>query len=219
MDTVLIFAGGESLESKVLDELPLPDYVIAADSGFSLAQGLGFNTDVIVGDLDSLSPLSDVPDGTKIIQHPRDKDASDLELAFELALHEDPGRIVLVGAEGGRFDHELSAATLICSDRWKNVPEIDWVRQTATCSVVRGTRRLQGDAGAVVSLIAMGGDAHGVVTHGLQWELADEILYAGSSRGISNRIRRPEFSVRVGKGTLLAVLGNGLGDLDESGSD
>lgn len=99
------------------------------------------------------------------------------------------------------------------------MPEIDWVRQTATCSVVRGTRRLQGDAGAVVSLIAMGGDAHGVVTHGLQWELADEILYAGSSRGISNRIRRPEFSVRVGKGTLLAVLGNGLGDLDESGSD
>lgn len=208
MSTIMIFAGGETLTESALEELPRPDYVIAADSGFELADKFGFDTDVIVGDFDSLASLSDVPDGTELVRHHEDKDATDLELAFELALHRDPARIVLVGAQGGRFDHELSAATLICSDRWKDVAEIDWVRQAATCSVVRGTRRLQGDPGATVSLIAFGGDAHGVVTQGLEWELADEMLYSGSSRGVSNRIRRPEFSVRVESGILLVVLSN-----------
>ncbi len=208
MSTVMIFAGGDLLEEKVLEELPQPDYVIAADSGFVLANRFGFATDVIVGDFDSLPGGAVVPGTTELVRHPRDKDATDLELAFELALRRDPERIVLVGAQGGRFDHELSAATLVCSERWREVQEIDWVRQAATCSVVRGTRRLQGDTGATVSLIAIGGDALGVVTQGLEWELADEILYTGSSRGVSNRIRRPEFSVRVESGTLLVVLEN-----------
>lgn len=204
----MIFAGGDLLGEKVLEELPPPDYVIAADSGFVLANRFGFATDVIVGDFDSLPGEAVVPGTTELVRHPRDKDATDLELAFELAVRRDPERIVLVGAQGGRFDHELSAATLVCSERWREVQEIDWVRQAATCSVVRGTRRLQGDTGATVSLIAIGGDALGVTTQGLEWELADEILYTGASRGVSNRIRRPEFSVRVKSGTLLVVLEN-----------
>lgn len=205
MSTILVFAGGAETSYRLTDELPVPDFVIAADSGFLNAQHLGFAVDVVVGDLDSL-PRESIPDGVEVIRHPEEKDASDLELAFALALRRGPRRVVLVGAEGGRFDHELGAAGLICAERWAAIPEIDWVRETAICSVIRGMRRLQGDPGALVTLLAMGGDATGVVTEGLKWRLANETLHFGSSRGISNVIIRPEFSISVAGGVVLAIL-------------
>ena len=110
------------------DELPAPDLVIAADSGYQIAHALGFDVDTLIGDMDSVGPLDEIPATTTIIRFPVEKDATDLELAFELAVREQPQRIVLVGAEGGRFDHELNAVAMICSDRWRFVPDIAWVR-------------------------------------------------------------------------------------------
>lgn len=208
MSTILVVAGGDHVDPSLIEELPAPDHVIAADSGLVNAQLLGFEADVVVGDLDSL-PDEKIPEHTEVIRHPNEKDATDLELAFELALRYQPRRIVLVGAEGGRFDHELGAVAVICSDRWAAVPEIDWVRHNATCSVVRRIRRLQGDPGGLVGLLAAGGDALGVTTKGLKWSLSDETLHHGSSRGLSNEIVQPEFSVTVREGTVLAVLING----------
>ncbi|MDH3189589.1 MAG: thiamine diphosphokinase [Acidimicrobiia bacterium] len=207
MSTVLVFAGGDPVSPSLIDELPTPDYVIAADSGFVNARALGYKPDVVVGDFDSLPDQYDTVDAQRV-RHPAAKDHTDLELAFELALHQSPHRIVLVGAEGGRLDHELAAVAVVCSRRWDSVPEVDWVRRQAICSVVRQYRRLQGDLGGMVSLLAVGGDAEGVTTEGLQWALADETLPFGSSRGVSNRIVRPEFTIRVRRGTILAIVFN-----------
>lgn len=207
MSTILIFAGGDNVPASLIDELPEPDLVIAADSGLLNAESLGFAVNVIVGDLDSL-PLERIPEGAEVVRHPADKDATDLELAFELANRHGPRRIVLVGAEGGRFDHELGAVSVLCSGRWASVPEIEWVRASETCSVIRGLRRLQGDPGDLITLLAIGGDATGVSTDGLKWPLTDETLFSGSSRGQSNEVVRPEFSIAVAEGTVLAILAN-----------
>ena len=54
--TVLVLAGGEPASL----DLPIPsaDYVIAADSGFHQAQRLRVAVDLIVGDMDSISPAA-----------------------------------------------------------------------------------------------------------------------------------------------------------------
>lgn len=205
--TVLIFAGGSPVPIGVVTDLPAADIVIAADSGYAAATALGYQVDVVVGDFDSID-VDPLPDGIEVERHPTDKDATDLELAMELAARRDPFRVVLVGAEGGRFDHEIGAVATLGSERWAAIPEIDWVRSDAIAHVIRGTRRIQGDLEAIVSLIPLGGDAAGVTTAGLMWDLDDETLYAGSSRGISNRFIRTEAVVTVGGGTLLGVLPN-----------
>jgi thiamine pyrophosphokinase len=206
MSTVIIFAGGKDIPPTTIDELPAADTVIAADSGYLIAESLGCKVDTIVGDMDSVGSLEDVPDSTEVIRYPVDKDATDLELAFELAIRNEPRRIVLVGAEGGRFDHEVAAITVICSDRWSGVPEIDWVRSDSISHVIRDTLRIQGDPGDLFSLIPVAGDAIGVTTAGLRWELEGETLYAGSARGISNVLLRTEIVVRIAGGVLLGVL-------------
>ena len=204
MDTMLIFAGGDLPHPDLADELPSADLVVAADSGYDLALHLGYRVDVLVGDMDSISAVP-IPDQVRIEHHPIDKDQTDLDLALDLALREDPARVVVVGGTGGRFDHEVSTSGLLCSDRWVAIDEIDWVSPRGWAHVVRRRRILHGDVGATVSLIPIGGPAIGVATSGLQWELNGEDLDPGSTRGVSNVMKAPFAEVRLESGCLLVV--------------
>ncbi len=205
MPTVIVFAAGDPLPPSVADDLPGADLVIAADGGHELAVAMGQRVDILVGDLDSVD-RSTLPADIVIERHPVDKDASDLELALIRASAADPSRIVVVGGGGGRLDHELAVAALVCSPRWE--AEIDWLSGRARSHVVRGmTRRLHGDVGANLSLLAMGGPARGVTTWGLRWDLHDGALEPGGTLGLSNILESPVPEVRVSSGTVLCVFG------------
>lgn len=205
METVLIFAGGDSPTTPLVDELPEADLVIAADSGYDLALSEGFAVDVLIGDMDSIA-AEDIPSHVIVERHPIDKEATDLELALARVLEERPDRIVVVGGSGGRVDHELAAAALIASDRWAGTDEIDWVTDRGWAHVVRGRRIIHGDVGSLISLIPMGGPAFGVSTRGLRWNLEAAVLDHGTTRGVSNEFVGPVADIRVNRGCVLAVI-------------
>ena len=205
METVLIFAGGDSPIESLADELPESELIIAADSGYDLAVQAGFAVDVLVGDLDSIQ--TDVIPGHVIVErHPPDKDATDLELALAKVLVERPARIVVVGGGGGRVDHEIATAQLLCSQRWDGIDEIDWVTGRGWAHVIKGRRIVHGDPGAIISLIPVGGPVGGVHTRGLRWELTDAAMEPGTTWGVSNEFTGPVADIRVGSGCLLAVV-------------
>jgi thiamine pyrophosphokinase len=182
--------------------------VVAADGGSRHCRTLDLLPDIVVGDLDSLDSEARAEleaQGVQFVSHPADKDQTDLDLAFDLALTEDPGRVVVVGGTGGRFDHEISTSGLLCADRWEDIDEIDWVSPRGWAHVVRRRRILHADVGATISLIPVGGWAIGVATSGLEWELRGEDLDPGSTRGVSNVMRAPFAEVRLESGCLLAV--------------
>jgi thiamine pyrophosphokinase len=205
MDTVLIFTGSEAPQLEIHEELPRPDLVVAADSGYDYAVQLGFRVDVLVGDMDSIS-ATEIPDHVIIERHPTDKNASDLDLAMDLVARGTPERVVIVGGSGGRLDHELSTAGLLCADRWRRIDELDWVSTRGWAYVVRRRRIIHGDAGTTLSLIPMGGDVMDVHTSGLKWDLSGDTLVHGGTRGLSNVMRAPVADILIGEGCLLAVL-------------
>lgn len=207
METVLIFAGGDADATPLADELPVAELVIAADSGYDLAVSQGFPVDVLVGDLDSIrTPLEEIPRHVLVDRHPVDKDSTDLELALERVMDDLPSRVVVVGGAWGRIDHELAIAALLCSSRWQEIEEIDWVTGRGRAHVVRGRRILHGDVGDMVTLIPMGGPVRGLTTRGLKWDLDGDSLYPGTSRGVSNELTGPVADIRVEEGCLLAVM-------------
>lgn len=205
METVLIFAGGDSPVEALAEELPEADLTIAADSGYDLAVEAGFSVDVLVGDMDSIATQV-IPRHVIVERHSTDKDATDLELALARVIDDRPQRIVVVGGTGGRFDHELAAATLLCSDRWNRVDEIDWVTDRGWSHVIRSRRVIHGDVGATISLIPMGGPVTGVHTKGLRWDLRDATMFPGTTWGVSNEFTGPVADIRLGSGCLLAVV-------------
>ncbi len=208
MATVILYTAEEPPPVEVVDDLPDADLVVAADGGYRVAQALGRRVDVVVGDLDSVT-AEELDDHVLVERHPANKDSTDLELALELVLRDTPNRVVVVGGSGGRLDHELALAGLLCSPRWYAIEEIDWISGRGRAYVVRGARQLHGDVGATVSLIAMGGEAGEVHTRGMKWQLAGESIPSGATLGVSNVLTAPVIEVVVGSGCLLAVFPEG----------
>ena len=131
---------------------PAERCVIAADSGLDAARALGLTVDLLVGDLDSVSPTGLAiaeSAGTAVERHPPAKDATDAELAIDAALRQGCGH--LIGVSGGpraddpRLDHELGG--LLAFAR----PDLGAVRsscgggrRTWGCCTVRLPRRCAG---------------------------------------------------------------------------
>lgn len=211
MVTAVVFSGGPrgapGPASAVLAGLR-PQVVIAADSGLELARTLGWNTDVVVGDMDSVDPtvLADAEqDGAEVVRHPTDKDATDLELALEAAAAHGTSRVVVVGSPAGRMDHLLGGALVLASPRFQGMQLEAWFGGSLVLPV-HDRRALTGTPGSLVSILAVGGAADGVTTHGLRWPLRGERLEPGSTRGISNELVDGHAEVEVTRGALLVLL-------------
>ena len=205
--TVVVVTGGDPLDGVELPPVPDGALVVAADSGVDRAHGLGLQVDVAVGDFDSVTAAGldrAAEAGAKVDRHPEAKDATDLELALDVARSLDPDRIVVLGGHGGRLDHLLANALLLAQPA---LAEIDVVAQmgAARVTVVRTSAELRGQPGDLVTLLPLHGGARGVVTDGLLYPLQDEDLLPGSTRGVSNELVIPAAVVTVREGTLLAV--------------
>jgi thiamine pyrophosphokinase len=205
-ETVVVVAGGHSSDVPAAG-LPAATVVIAADGGVDRARALGLAVDVAVGDFDSVTPggLADAEaQGARIERHPAAKDATDLELALDLAIAFGPARIVVVGSDGGRLDHLLGSLLLLADARYAGA-EITALLGESRIDVVRGARALPGEPGRLVSLLPVHGPAEEVTTDGLAFPLRGETLPAGTSRGTSNVFTSREPRVTVGRGCLLVI--------------
>lgn len=184
-----------------------PHVVIAADGGADEALRLGLRVDVLVGDMDSVSPSSleaVEAAGGRVVRHPADKDATDLELALDEAIASGVDRVLVAGGAGGRLDFVLGNALVLTHERLSAV-EIDAVFGVARLHVVRDERAFDGEIGELVSLLAVGGPARGVRTRGLRWELDGHDLPAASGWGMSNELTEGSASIALGEGVVLVV--------------
>lgn len=183
-----------------------PDLVVAADGGLDAARRWRLHVDAVVGDLDSASPAAmdwAKRSGAVVDSHPADKDATDLELAMELVLRRVQAVHVLLPT-GGRLDQAMASLAVLASPLWAALDVTATVGE-AHVAVVRGLRRLRGEVGEVVSLLAVGGPALVASTSGLLYPLEGEALSPTSGRGTSNVIVAAPPTVEVAEGVLLAV--------------
>jgi thiamine pyrophosphokinase len=201
-DVVVVASGGGPAVV-----VPEAGAVVAADGGLDRAAALGLSVDVVVGDLDSVDPgalAAAEAAGTRVIRHPEAKDATDLELALDEAIALGAQRVLVVASGGGRLDHLVGSLLLLGAERYAGLT-LDALVGDAVVHVVRGERTIAGKPGALLTLLALGGAATGVVTEGLEYPLAAETLEPGSSRGVSNVFVETEARLTVATGVLLAI--------------
>lgn len=205
--TAIVVIGGDPPHPGVVAHLPSRRIVIAADSGLDHAQTLGLQVDLVIGDLDSVSPEALAraeADGVPIDRHPADKDATDTELALDAAAARGHRHVVVVSGGGDRLDHLLGSLVVLA--RPDTIAVEAWIGPAHVVVLHGPTRRVvTGPPGSTVSLLALGGAASGVTTDGLRWALHDEDLPWGSSRGISNELLADAASVSVTSGTLAVI--------------
>ncbi len=208
MPRCLIFANGHLPDLAAAHTLVrADDLIIAADGGTRHTLALGLTPSVIIGDLDSITreerqKMEEI--GVQLIQHPRDKNETDLELALQFAIEQSHREIVIVAALGNRLDQTLANLALL-TDLRLSILDIrldDGAEEAFFC---RDRAEVRGRRGDLVSLIPWGGAVTGVRTNGLKWPLSDESLYPEKTRGISNEMLAEAAQIEITSGLLLIV--------------
>jgi thiamine pyrophosphokinase len=204
----IIVANSPSFDAAPFVELlRQADLLIAADGGGNQLYAVGIVPALVIGDLDSLLPATEaafVEAGVEFQKHPAAKDETDLELAVLAALARGATRIDMLGALGGRWDQTLANVTLLALPELASTP-VRLLDTDQEAFLVRDSVEIKGDIGDTISLLPLGGNAHGITTSGLEYPLADSTLYFERSRGISNVITATPATVRLREGMLLVV--------------
>lgn len=196
--------------------LPLPEstVIIAVDGGLNHCVALDLLPQVLIGDFDSADAAlveSFTRNSTtkpEVVTFATEKDATDMQLAFEYLLERDFAHVTLAGVSGGRTDQMLGNWLLLGQSRW--VFTIDVVDSTGSGFVLSGgtTRRIPINPGTTVSLLALTETAVGVTTEGLHYALHNADIGLGNSLGISNVANDAEIAVTLREGSLLVFVNN-----------
>jgi thiamine pyrophosphokinase len=205
--------GGDPLHPGAVRRLDPTAFVIAADSGYDHAVAAGLHPDLLIGDLDSVSPAGLAAArsaGVAVDAHPADKDATDTELALDRALAElgEGGSLTIVGGGGDRLDHLLASITVLAQTRFAGCAELAAWIGPALVRVLHAPRTVElgaPPADLTVSLIPIG-DVAGVTTAGMRWPLRGEPLPSGTSRGISNLTAGGPAAITATAGVLAIVI-------------
>ena len=210
MSRIIIFANGILEQPERLKaQLRASDRVFCADGGTTHALDLGLMPEIIVGDLDSLSP--DVAAqmeqaGVTVRRYPIDKDQTDLELVLELAVADGPDEIVLVAALGGRLDQTLANILLLARSAFSAVP-ISLIDGPQRAIVVHHgqTITIDGQPGDTLSLVPLSPVVEQVSLTGVRWPLTRATLSFGSTLSISNELAAPQARLSIGAGRILMI--------------
>jgi thiamine pyrophosphokinase len=204
----IIFVGGTLRAGKAVEKaIASADLILAADSGAIIALDYGCTPAIIVGDFDSLTLSEDdlVKMGSQLVHAEVEKNETDTELAVQVALERGAERITILGGIGGeRFDHTMANMLLLAG--FENIP-MRIIDGPATCWLLRGpgSAVIEGQAGDLLSLFPLTGEAMGVRTTDLYYPLYGEMLYFGKPRGVSNVLIGEHAGVSLERGLLLVI--------------
>jgi len=208
----IIFTGGEGPRSDItkrLIETVAEDTIyIAADSGLTAAENAGVKPHWIVGDFDSLSDTSALAayPQDSVIRCEKDKDFTDTEIAFSLAIEKGCESVWIFGGGGGRIDHLFGIRSMFERDlfpcRWITASEdIHCIDADSTKSEI--SAGLKKDA--IVSVFPLGAGPWEAKSEGLKWPLAG-LPWDRGFFGLSNVAIDGNFSIIAESGRFMVIL-------------
>lgn len=204
MQAVIVANGDLQTNARLQGIWENADLRIAADGGARNARlYLTLAPHVVIGDLDSLDAETQhwlEANRVDMMQHPRAKDETDLELAILLAKERGATETRILGASGGRADQAVANVMLLARS-----PHTRIVDASTEMWVGTGNEQIEGRAGDIISLIPLDLRVTGITTTDLEYPLRQETLERGSTRGISNVMLGETANVRWDVGQLLIV--------------
>ncbi len=199
----VLFTGGSSpLYQYIKEEIEEADIIIAADSGFDAAVGMGINPDIIIGDMDSIE-RTDILAGypsDRVLRFPEDKDSTDTELGISYLQKKMFNNIVLIGGGGGRMDHFLGIFFLFDRDF---SPDI-WYTHNTRFQKITGSMEIPSIVGKTVSFFPLGNNKCRMKSKGLKWPL-DNMEWSRGDMGISNIAVNDPFFIEMLEGRLIMI--------------
>ena len=205
---IVIFANGEITNADFARNVAKSaDFIICCDGGGNHAADIGIVPNMLLGDLDSINSavlMQFEMQGVAVKRFSAEKDFTDLELAIEHAICQNPDKITILGGFGGRADHFLGNIHALITAAKAGVEAVlldDGIKACVICSCTEIKQTNYNN----ISLIPLTTQVCGVTTCGLQYPLNGETLKIGSARGVSNKFAAPTATIGFTSGLLLII--------------
>ena len=182
--------------------IPKQSFCIAADKGILQFQNRGIEPDLVVGDFDSLGY---VPGARELVQHPVEKDDTDMMLAVREGLRRGYRKFILYGGMGGRLDHTLANLQTLAFLAAHGARGLLYGEKTAVTLLQNGSIRFPASAKGAVSVFCFGDAAQGVTERGLYYALENGRIENTFPLGVSNAFCGRESEIAVQNGKLLLL--------------
>lgn len=188
------------------------DCIVSVDGGLETTKALGLTPDAIVGDFDTVHReiLDEYRKNPAIAWdvHKPEKDETDTELAIHTAMKMGCRRLMILGAMGGRLDHELSNIHLLklCLDHQVEAFLYDAWNKVYLLAKGKIFKRKE-TYGTYVSFIPLTEQVRGITLRGFKYPLTDKTICVGVEAGlcVSNEVTEEEASLEFESGILICV--------------
>ncbi len=178
------------------------DFVIAADGGYDSLMSYGIKADLLIGDLDS---VRSVPSGIEVLQHPVEKNETDMYLAYREGVRRGFKDFVILGGSGGRSDHTFANYCLLFNIKNEGNNAILADKNVRTRIIKNEILTLNASKGNTFSMFAFSSDALGVSIRGAKYETNNITLKTDFPLGVSNSFLDTPLTVEVKDGALLLI--------------
>lgn len=202
-EMITLVLNSPDIDEELLRKLSRSSMLIGVDGGLNRIIAAGLEPDWAVGDFDSVDPslLASLPQKTKVLRAPVEKDFTDLELALQVARKYRPRRLNVLGLGGGRrFDHQLVNSLLlssfvqgVCVQAWSGRQKLTF---TGTSHVLF---RADGEMFSVFALEK----PISVSLRGAKYSGTGLKLLPGSGLGLGNKIVKSRVFVGIRGGTAV----------------
>lgn len=209
---LIIHIVGAGPKTNTITNLPQNDedsMVIGVDNGAHYLIEEGLIPEAIFGDFDSLT-VENLENIKRLVPnvfiYPPEKDETDLELAIQWAIKQQPEKIIIHCVTGKRLDHEFGSITLLIKFMNSEIP-IKIVDEYNEIYVIDEGMHLisKQNQFKYVSFFSLGASVENLTLKGFKYPLTNHLLEIGSSLCVSNELLEDEGSISFTKGIALVV--------------
>lgn len=204
---VFIFAGGH-IDPGLLREIRQDDYIIGADRGALFLAEQGIRPHLAVGDFDSVSEeefLFIKKESLELVScDPVNKDLTDTELAFDMAIQIQPAEIIMTGVIGTRMDHTLANIQMMLRGLQHQISCAIWDDHNYI-TLTGSTCRIEDRGYTYVSLLPLTPEVTGITLEGFRYPLDNATLKMGQSLAVSNQLISSSGTIKIDSGWLLII--------------
>lgn len=183
------------------------DIIICADGGANHIYGSDILPDMIVGDLDSLTPDAlEYYKKSNILFHKfsSKKDNTDTELAINFAVDEGVRELILLGSTGTRLDHTL-ANIMLLEKLFKRNINARIIDEHNEIYVIDSSIEVRNEKDTFVSFIPLFEECRGVTMKGFKYPTDNLNFELGSTMGISNEVESDKGIIEISSGIALVI--------------
>jgi len=205
-EPALLIANGEACSEELLGQLlEWSPFVVVLDGAIHRVLDLGIKIDVLLGDFDRDIHIDDILARQYPLEivHAPHQDKTDLEKGIEFLVARGFPAVNIIWATGRRADHSIANITNLV--RYKDALKIVLFDDHSKIFPLVGSFEKWYAGGTPISLVPVG-EAAGIVTEGLKYDLQNETLKLGYRSGNSNEAAADGFvKISCALGDLLIM--------------